>query len=239
MFLFLWPVTASTLMMVLSWCLGLGITIGLKSVVMMLGRKKYHQAFMRKRPRAANYNSLAMECWHLGVGGGTLLSRLGQFLFAAAFWIGRIDVPFLAESVNLFGYSFDYVPINYRKEILVHETHKHPFINRLGGMFLMRIKHGSNFSSAAGTQWRLLFTIALFPWLAKYRKRKDKKDEEEKSMMLSSFVSTPREGRIQRLKNRIEARERLTAFRGRGKQAISEAASEGGPKRTGAEVLVG
>jgi len=194
---------------------------------------------MRKQPRAANYNALAMECWHLGVGGGTLLSRLGQFLFAAAFWIGRIDVPFLDEHVNLFGYSFDYVPIYYRREILVHETHKHPFINRLGGMFLMRIKHGSNFSSAAGTQWRLLFTIALFPWLAKYRKRKDKKDdEEEKSMMLSS-VSTPAEGRIQRLKNRIEARKGLTAFTGRGKQAMSEAASEGDPDRTGTEVLVG
>ena len=173
---------------------------------------------MRKQPRASNYNSLAMECWHLGVGGGTLLSRLAQFLFAAAFWIGRIDVQFLDEHVNLFAYSFDYVPIYYRREILVHETHKHPFINRLGGMFLMRIKHGSNFSSAAGTQWRLLFTIALFPWLAKYRKRKDKKDEEEKSMMLSSFVSTPREGRIQRLKNRTEAREGFTAFRGRGER---------------------
>ena len=61
--------------LILSWCLGLTITIGIKTVLMMFSRKEFHQALVRKRVKPSNYNSLAMECWQLGVGGGALLSR--------------------------------------------------------------------------------------------------------------------------------------------------------------------
>ena len=258
MFLFLWPVSSETMFLILSWCLGLGITIGIKTVLMMLSRKEFHQALMRKRVKASNYNALAMECWQLGVGGGTLLSRLGQFLFAAAFWIGRIDVVFLDEDVSLFGYSFDYVPINYRTELVVHEVHKHPWINRLGGMFLMRIKHGQDFSSAAGAKWRLLFTLSLFPWLARYRKKRgggddDDSDDDDELMALSS-INTPNRGRIEHLKRRIAAREGLRVggrspigiFRKKGGLDVEEEEVQELPmedasthKRTGFDVLMG
>ena len=243
--------------LLLSWCLGLGITIGIKTVLMMLSRKEFHQALMRKRVKASNYNALAMECWQLGVGGGALLSRLGQFLFAASFWIGRIDVVFLDEDVSLFGYSFDYVPINYRTELVVHEVHKHPWINRLGGMFLMRIKHGQDFSSVAGAKWRLLFTLSLFPWLARYRKKRgggDDGDSDDDELMALSSINTPNRGRIERLKRRIAAREGLRVggrspigiFRKKGGLDVEEEEVQELPmedasthKRTGFDVLMG
>lgn len=82
--------------------------------------------------------------------------------------IGRIDEPFLAPNVSVAGYKFDYVPLNYRKEILLHEAHRHPFIERLGAMYLMRLRH-KNFGSDAGGCWRQLFVLTLMPWMVKHR----------------------------------------------------------------------
>ena len=68
--------------------------------------------------RSANFSALAMEAWNLALAGGSVLSRLSQFLLASAFWLGRVDCFLLDQDVNLFGYRFDFAPLNYRKEIL-------------------------------------------------------------------------------------------------------------------------
>ena len=76
----------------------------------------------------------------------------------------------------------------------------------------MRIKHGQDFSSAAGAKWRLLFTLSLFPWLARYRKKRvdgGDGDSDDDELMALSSMNTPKQGRIERLKRRIADRKGL------------------------------
>ena len=125
---------------------------------------------------AANLATLALECWFIGMGGGVLVGRLTQFILAACFFVGRTDVPFLSKDVSLFGYSFDYVPTNFIRDILVHEAHRHPFLERLLGMYLMKLKN-EKFSNEAGACWRQLFVVTLMPWMIKLRVFSDRRLE--------------------------------------------------------------
>jgi hypothetical protein len=61
------------------------------------------------------------------------------------------------------------LPKVFRKNLLSTEAHRHPYIELLGLMYLMKLRHKENFGSAAGSAWRLLFVNALMPWLKKNR----------------------------------------------------------------------
>lgn len=63
----------------------------------------------------------------------------------------------------------DAYPYVYRKDILATDAHRHPYIETLGVMYLMKLRYGENFGKTAGSCWRLLFVYALMPWLHKYR----------------------------------------------------------------------
>jgi len=205
-FLFVWEVTAEGMMLVLAWLVGLLITVLLKVLLTACFRKKFYKAFYRIRPGSANLIALAFECWYLGLGGGILINRLTQFFFAAAFWVGRIDQPFLAENVRVVGYKFDYVPSNYVKEILVHEAHRHPYVERLGAMYLMRCRH-ENFGSRGGSCWRQLLVLTLMPWLIKHRVDHHQRCMASLKDQLQETIETSEESGLVKDKTRIAGAE--------------------------------
>jgi len=92
-----------------------------------------------------------------------------NFLIAGALWLGRIDVEYMHPNVKIFGAGMDKVPAAFTRDMLGHEAHSHPYIDRLGGMYLTRIRDGEKFGSVAGTTWRALFVTGLMPWIVKYR----------------------------------------------------------------------
>ena len=96
--------------------------------------------------------------------------RMIKLLLAAAASVGRIDRPFLAPGIGRVGpIELDNYPIVHTKDILSHEAHRHPYIELLGMVYLMKLRFADDFGNYAGTVWRLLFVYALFPWLHQYR----------------------------------------------------------------------
>lgn len=85
-------------------------------------------------------------------------------------FLGRYDVPVLAEGVGEIGkIRLDNFPHVFKMDLLAIDAHRHPYIERLGVMYMMKLKHGAKFGKKAGSIWRLLFVFALMPWLRKYR----------------------------------------------------------------------
>ena len=68
--------------------------------------------------------------------------------------------------------ELDPYPLMFRKDILSHEAHRHPYIERLGVMYMLALRY-NDFGSYACTRWRLLFVYALLPWMRKYRRKSE------------------------------------------------------------------
>jgi hypothetical protein len=99
-----------------------------------------------------------------------MLARTVQLLMVTAFYLGRLDTPVLAPGVGQVGpLVLDSYPIIFRKDLLLHDAHRHPYIERLGMMYMMKLVHGDGLANRAGSCWRLLMVLVLMPWLRKYR----------------------------------------------------------------------
>ena len=84
--------------------------------------------------------------------------------------VGRIDTRFLAKGVGELGpLELDPFPTIHMRDIMSHESHRHPYIEALGTIYLMKLRHGRKFCSNAGSCWRLIFVYALMPWMQRYR----------------------------------------------------------------------
>lgn len=96
--------------------------------------------------------------------------QMVKLILISAFYIGRLDTPLFAPGVGCVGpVPLDAHPIQFRKDLLLHEAHRHPYMERLAVIYILKLRHGDAFGSRAGAAWRLIFTMALMPWLRRYR----------------------------------------------------------------------
>ena len=139
-----------------------------------------YKAFYRKRPFPANVSLLALEWANFTLTVFFVVIRLVKLMITAGFYIGRIDTPFLAKGVgDIKGFELDSISNVFLKDLLAHDAHRHPYIETLGVMYLMKLRYPNHFGKRAGSAWRLLFVYSLMPWMRKYRIH-----AEEQPMML-------------------------------------------------------
>jgi len=114
-----------------------------------------------------------------------------KLIIVVLVYVGRFDRPVLAEGVGELGpLKLDNFPNIFRQDLLAIDAHRHPYIERLGMMYMMKLKHGSKFGNKAGSTWRLLFVFALMPWLRKNRIVGNVVEAETASVVIAELVST-------------------------------------------------
>jgi hypothetical protein len=168
---FVWESTREIFLLFLSQIIGIVVTIVIKVVLMQVLRRTWYGGFYRKRIAGANIFMVLVECWNLALSSGYILARSIKFILLSIIYIARVDTPFLAEGA---GYLVNQIPldayaISFRKDLLIHEAHRHPYMERWAMLYLLKIRHGSSFGTPAGAAWRILLTLALMPWLRNYR----------------------------------------------------------------------
>ncbi|GKY91070.1 hypothetical protein MPSEU_000079800 [Mayamaea pseudoterrestris] len=169
-FFFLWQETLYFAQRAIALVVGFLVITLIRLILVCSCRCSMYKAFYRKRPALANFTLLALEWTNFALSAGFIFVRMIKLLLAAAASIGRIDRPFLAHGVGRVGpIELDNYPIVHTKDILSHEAHRHPYIELLGVIYMMKLRCGDDFGDRAGSTWRLLFVYALFPWLHQYR----------------------------------------------------------------------
>jgi len=169
-FFFMWDQTTPIAIYGFSAAVGMLVVVLIKTLPVICCRNAFYKGFYRKNPPAVNFVNLALECANFAISAGFVVIRMVKLLVTAALYVGRIDTPFLAKGVGQVGaMRLDNYPDVFLKDILSHEAHRHPYIDLLGVIYLMKLQYGDNFGNRAGSTWRLVFVYALMPWMQKYR----------------------------------------------------------------------
>lgn len=164
-FFFLWQGSVFFAQKFIAVFVGVFVIGCIRFLVMFAGRMKFFRAFYRSRPAAANIYFLAMDWANFGLAAGFVFVRMMKLMVVSAFSIGRIDRDFLAKDVGkVAGYDFDAFPTIHTRELMSHDAHRHPFLESLGTIYLMKLRHGMEFGNSAGSCFRLIFVYALMPW---------------------------------------------------------------------------
>jgi hypothetical protein len=150
---------------------GLSIVLIVKIIIMQVIRFSHYKAFYRTKTLSANVVNISMECYAIGISIWFMLVRTIKIIIVAALYLGRTDTPLFSAGVGIFGpLEIDNWPTVTRKEILIHEAHRHPYIETLGYLYMMQLRYRDDgFAKRACSAWRLLFVLALMPWLHKFR----------------------------------------------------------------------
>ncbi len=170
-FLCLWQVSIVWVQRLVALLIGISLVVLVRALFARKCRLSFYRGFYRTKPLAANLLALLNLCLNFALSTATVLIRMTKLIFLAVLYIGRIDTPFVADKVGDFywfhleGYNLWFVT-----DVLAVEAHRHPFIETLGSMYLMKLKYKGSFMNVIGSRWREIFVIALMPWLHKYRK---------------------------------------------------------------------
>jgi hypothetical protein len=167
--LLLWPEFAEDSILFFSTLAGILITMLVKWIALIVYRRFNQSGYFRKKVALANLVGVMLESWNLGLTSAYMAWRSFKMVVAATLYIGRVDTPFLSEGATYFGpFELDDFPLMFRKDILAHEAHRHPYMERMGVMYMLSLCY-DDFGSFAGTCWRMIFVYALAPWMRKYR----------------------------------------------------------------------
>jgi len=177
-FLLVWQGTRKLLLFKLGpEVIGIGTTVVIKMALCKLFMKFTYAGYYRRNPALANIFCFALECWYIALTVTFIIARLVKFIVSASLYSGRIDRPILAEGLML---DLDILPKMFYMNLLSTESHRHPYIELLGKMYLLKLRHKDNFGTSSGAAWRMIFVTALMPWLKKRRISEERKISDDK-----------------------------------------------------------
>lgn len=169
-FLAVWEPTTAVLKVLAAQVVAIVVTLLLKQVILIFLRKVMYRGLFRARPASANFMLVILEVWSLGLTVGSMLARLVKMIAVSALYVGRIDTFFFARGVGMIGpIALDSYPITFRKDLLLHDAHRHPYMERLGQIYMLKLRHSDDFGLPSGSAWRLIVVQAMMPWLRRFR----------------------------------------------------------------------